>query len=326
MLVTSLAVENFVHYLSRHRQLKLEKTSSILFICDLNHFAIVKDTVEFMRPHYFSVEAWLIEKQQQLVEQLEQLSQFDAIILLYDNAAAEVSTPYGNLIFQPLVALMEADMKQTTKRRIFAAFDIADYFDEIYSHSLGFYENLHKAIIARLTKAKKMTFISHHGCVSASCDQASPWAHTEALEGSILPAEIAGFAADLSGEIAFQGAILGKLPFMQKHGLIEDDVILTLENARVIDYHTENRALQEDLDYYFSRCEDNKTICELGIGTNIGLSKLRPINAFAQERYAGFHLGFGGRSNQSMHLDFIFAQAEIECDGVALFKNRQFCL
>lgn len=233
----------------------------------------------------------------------------------------QVLNPYGIKTLNDLQSKLE---KSLPNDNIVRLFDIDFLFDEVYKYPPQFHINLHKQIMEEIHKSKILKLKAYKSELSILTYNLGNLSSSEYVSLSCIPSEIATYSSNITGEIRFKGAILGKLPFLQKHGLTEDPILLKLKDSLLVSISCANKGLEKDLNYYFNRHLDNRHLCEIGIGTNLGLKYLHPINTLALERYPGFHLGFGGKSFESIHIDFIFDESEIMLENKLLFRDKQF--
>ena len=233
---------------------------------------------------------------------------------------------YDDKFYRRLIPYLEADYGADLPKQIFTFLNISEFIRDIYLERLSSHQCRHRSLIQAFDSAEIISLMAFDTEVVIPTDTLSSWEKTLGLHGSFFPSEITSFSPDINGQFNFQGLILGVLPFTEKYGLITKTVELKIVKSNVIDIKTSDAALAQDLDSYFSRSSDNCTINEIGIGTNIGLRRLRPVNAFAQERYPGFHLGFGGSENRSIHMDFIFSDSQIKTDKGMVFSAGEFFL
>lgn len=309
-----LAYKNFFQFLDYARGVASNPICSILIICDPCNYKIAQSIIQ-AEPANYSVTLLLIKSSTDLKNLDKLLSQYDLILLFYQNSAPEVSTPKGNLSFLPLVPYIEQDLQRGNVRKILTFFDVEQFFEGLYTYPPTFYKQQNENLINQLKAYKKLTFVTDNSQLITDTKNLSPWDELHGQATHIIPAEIATYAPKLTGSILFTGLILGKLPFTQKYGLINEPILFEIKDAELQNFHTDNAELAKDLDYYFNRSPSNRQICELGIGTNTGLTKLYPVNSFAQERFPGLHLGFGGADKDSIHLDFIFSHDHLKIMG-----------
>jgi aminopeptidase len=139
----------------------------------------------------------------------------------------------------------------------------------------------------------------------------------------LIPGEVATSSNKINGTIHFTGTFLSLIPFALKYGLIgKDELILKIENSRVISMSGKNKNLVKDLEFFFEKHPNNRTIEEVGLGTNFGIKKLRGLNTAFEERHCGLHLGFGGREKGSHHLDFIFQEGCLFFDNNLIYNGK----
>lgn len=314
----------FLTFLLNYEKVKVTKNSKILFIVDSYHQDLVYGITKQLLQSLYNCTSCLIKSEDDLIMSDININSADIVLLFYRNAHVSVSTPVGNPLFAPLLPYIEQDIACQTGKFV-ECFDLVSIFDFLYTKQAGYYQNLNKLILQRINNGSLISLKGLHGSLVFDSDSTESWCSTDGLDTSLYPAEIASYSKSLNGEITFTGIILSRLPFTQKYGLInQDPILLIIENSEVKEFFTDNKLLKDDLSFYFNQSHYNRVVCEIGIGTNTGLKKLQPINAFSQERYPGLHLGFGGKSEDSMHLDMVFDTSEIHVDGSLLYKEHQF--
>lgn len=318
------AVANFFRYLIIKKPF-IGSGSKILFICDDFNLNLVENIANYFNKQGINVKLLLVNSPNDIVNIETLILNFDTILVFYVDTNTGMSTPYGNPLFQKLIPYLEYDLIQE-QRKFLVFLDINEFFDELYFFPPEFFNQHNKKLIDKLTSCTSLTFKSNRTCLYSKTKNIYPWKSTTLARDDVYPSEVASYAKDINGKINFTGLILGKLPFPQKYGLICDPITFEIENSQLRKFKVSDKNLKKDLDFYFNYSESNRYIHEIGIGTNLGLKSLRPINSFAQERFPGFHLGFGGKSENSMHIDFIFLNSEIHGDENPIFQNRKFFL
>lgn len=322
------AISNFVSYIKNYKKIVLNKNSSIVIICDYHNVDLSTKIKENLKQYYCAVQQFFVESKKDVQRSIKYLNSADIGLLFFNDAEYKISNVLGNELFAEYNHLLENNLKSTENRKYFVFNDIGSIFNALYSYPPEYYINLNQSLISEL-RCGEVSLEANSSKLTFDLSSSDPWTSAVGLDNSLYPAEIATFSPNLSGEIDFTGLVLSVLPFTQKYGIIKTPVTLIVDHSELIDFHCSNKALYDDLKFYFSYAEKNTKVCEIGIGTNRGLNKLYPINCIAQERYSGFHLGFGGETssygkNNSIHLDFIFDKSIIKVADKVVFKD-DFC-
>lgn len=327
--MSTTAIRNFVAYVKQYRSVPLHENSKIVIVADEFNRRLTDAIYQELRRHFPSSEWLLVNDQSDIQAAIPALTSAALGLVFYDDAQQRVSHVAGNPLFADLLPVLEHNLADKNRPRTIHTFhDVAPIFDELYDKPPGFYVDLNQHLIQRFNESGIVRLTANHSYVEFHTDNLSNWSSADGLETSFYPAEVANYAKDMTGTIQFTGIIISTLPYTQKYGLITQPITLKIDNAQLIEFDCQDPSLKQDLAFYFDRSPMNRKVSEIGFGTNLGLSKLRPINCVPQERFAGFHLGFGGESNQgkndSIHLDMIFDHGEIRLNHETLFRNGQF--
>jgi hypothetical protein len=202
------------------------------------------------------------------------------------------------------------------------------YFNEIFVSPFEYICNLNKSLIDLGRKSKIMHVTDNNGSSLEIELDPNKWDNVDgSLElADFIPSEIANGPKNVNGVIYFTGGFLSQIPLAKKYGLVTEPLKLTVKDRKIIDIDTKNSELKKDLLEILQDNPGNAILEEAGIGTNPGV-KVRGLGLPFEERHCGFHAGFGGIVENSLHWDIIFGQSKISFDNTPIFdSNKGFLL
>ena len=206
--------------------------------------------------------------------------------------------------------------------------DINNSFQEVFAIPPEQIINKNHQLINIANNAKSIEIVNSLGTNLTASISDSVWTDLNGVNhrANLVPSEISTSSPSLTGEIVFTGALQSQIPIGIKFGLIteSDKIFFKIENSEIIELSSNNHDLEEELNKYLNFNPANRKVTELGIGTNTGIKKLVGKSAPFEERYPGFHLGIGGSTKGSQHMDFIFDECSILLDNSIIFKNHNF--
>jgi aminopeptidase len=213
-------------------------------------------------------------------------------------------------------------LKQCTN--IIRLVNINDYFNEIFVSPSEYIYILNKSLIDLGKKSKIMHITDNNGSSLEIELDPNKWDNVDgSLEiADFIPSEIANGPSNVNGVIYFTGGFLSQIPLAKKYGLITEPLKLTVKDRKIIDIDTKNSELKKDILEILQDNPGNAILEEAGIGTNPGV-KLRGLGLPFEERHCGFHAGFGGLMENSLHWDIIFGQSKISFDNKLIFDSSK---
>jgi leucyl aminopeptidase (aminopeptidase T) len=113
--------------------------------------------------------------------------------------------------------------------------------------------------------------------------------HEQGLWGNLPEGVTFTCPGNLNGRMVTH--ILGDY-FSEKYGVLQQPVTFVVENGRVTEVFSENRALADELTAYLDSAENGRRAGEFAIGTNVGLTGLSG-NLLQDEKLPGIHVAFG---------------------------------
>jgi leucyl aminopeptidase (aminopeptidase T) len=130
------------------------------------------------------------------------------------------------------------------------------------------------------------------------------------------------FTAPANLEGVLFGEAMGDY-FAPRYGLFARPVRLRIENGRLVDIEAPGSPeLQADIEGYVTQHPNSRRVGELGIGTNVGLTKILG-NILQDEKFPGVHVAFGDpfahRTGADWecptHVDVLASKADVFADG-----------
>ena len=201
--------------------------------------------------------------------------------------------------------------------------DALQDFNEIYSIAPSRTYALNSDLVALATNTQKIVVTDHLGSeFYVELESDNKWLNLNGrTHQDILPSEVFSYRQKISGTWYFTGAILSKVPFSLKYGVIMKPIKFMFKDGFVTDYEAQDEHLQQDLDYYFKAHPNHKSVEEIGIGTNEGIKKLAASNAPHEERHPGIHIGIGGEQTGTSHIDLISNACHFHFDDRLIFDG-----
>jgi len=120
----------------------------------------------------------------------------------------------------------------------------------------------------------------------------------------------------------------------EKYGdLRETPLTIRIENSRLQEAHSENKALESEFWDYCHTDENSDRVGEFAIGTNIALHNVIG-NILQDEKLPGIHIAFGNPYGahtgadwySSTHIDVVGREFDITIDGQQIMKRGEFLL
>ncbi len=202
--------------------------------------------------------------------------------------------------------------------------DVLSDFNDIFDMSPKRTISLNQELIQLAEKTQYIHVADAYGSqFQVHLGQAKTWFNMDGTtHQNILPSEIASYKQPVNGVWYFTGTLLSKVPFSLKYGVIKEPIKLVIKDGSIMSCETQHTMLQDDLDYFFDAHPNHRSIEEIGIGTNEGLTKLTGSNAPHEERHAGLHIGLGGEAKGSTHVDFISDACHFYFDDRLVFDGK----
>jgi len=150
--------------------------------------------------------------------------------------------------------------------------------------------------------------------------------------GNLPAGEVFTTPQALDGKVVVDG-ILGDY-MMEKFGLVgSTPIYMDIKNGYVQELSCANKEIEAELNKYVKKVENSNRVGELGIGTNIGLTKLIG-NLLQDEKFPGVHIALGhpfpdmtgADWNCEVHLDMVILKTTIEVDGKLIMKDGKFLI
>jgi aminopeptidase len=199
-----------------------------------------------------------------------------------------------------------------------------DYFSDAFGTDPRTIASINSAMIEIANASKLMIYQDEFGSKLEIDIAGKAWTNLDGLSGiDILPGEIATLG-EVNGTAQFFGTFFSQLPFALKYGVIKDSPIeIEIRRSEVVSFKTQNETFKRDFDAFLGARKSNRTVEEVGIGTNPTIVNLYGINSPFEERHMGLHLGLGGAEAGSNHLDLIFYGGSILFDQTLVMHERQ---
>ncbi len=309
------ALAHFKYYLEKHPEIEDKTHFNIGFVFDEDYQFIV----EYYQQYNNKSVCYAINSNELINVDQRLLLKADLVVVLFDRFRLNFDEEKYENKLHPLQALINDHIA-----KVVMLVDLGEQFNEVYYHSPKKLNELNLQLQQRLVEGKHLHITDKNKShIDIDISASSKWTNLNGLAyGECLPAEVAGLSRKINGELYFTGAILAKVPFIEKYGLITSPIHLTIEKGRIIDFKCDDKELYEDLEFYFNHHDNHRDIEEIGFGTNIGLSQLYPINASFIERTPGLHFGLSGKLSNTFHMDLIFDSAIISLDDKILYDGN----
>ncbi|MBI3297276.1 MAG: hypothetical protein HYZ75_03865 [Elusimicrobia bacterium] len=212
-------------------------------------------------------------------------------------------------------------------RNAFKLTGMGGHFSEVFAHPPDVIESFTGRVSGALDRRPDIRY-STLGGTDLAIDLSSSKAMTiiDGIQGDdMVPGEAATFTEKISGPVAFEGTFLCLIPFAAKYGVVgPKSLAFDIEAGRVKDLRGDNTELVSDLNKHFARHPDNNSVDEVGFGTNLGVTRLYGTNSVFEERHLGLHLGLGGKTPGSLHLDLLFEGGDIDAGGRRIFQGGAY--
>ena len=193
-------------------------------------------------------------------------------------------------------------------------------------------------VIERVRGARTIRATTPAGTdITATLNPAYRWIKTSGLItrekwGNLPGGEVFTTPGEVNGTFVIDGVVGDWL--CDRYGLLtETPLTLRIERNRLVEAHSENKALETDFWAYTHTDENSDRVGEFAIGTNIELSHV--IGQILQdEKFPGVHIAFGNPYGahtgadwySSTHIDVVGTEFDIVVDGEPIMDRGRFLI
>ncbi len=151
--------------------------------------------------------------------------------------------------------------------------------------------------------------------------------HRQGEWGNLPDGEV--YTCPLTVDGTLVARVLGDY-FSEKYGYLEEPLIVTVQEGRLVNVEGP-QSLRDEFLAYVQGAENGERVGEFAIGTNIGLNRLIG-NLLQDEKFPGVHMAFGDPYGHAtgadwtspIHVDMVAVKTTIEVDGETIMREGEF--